>query len=275
MDGVARPRRRPPATILRRRTWDDMAADIAAIVERSVTAPAFDPVTGLLGVRRQRRSCPSTRRSSSWRSTRKQDPELAAYSGARVTLQRCRACGFAQPAALPALPRYLRSDVRPALVRRLDRGRARRRLQGSDLRGHPRGARRTACTARPRAARRRRARRPLPRGSRATPAGTAKGSSSIRRPPPTPRSGPGAPVHQGNIHTFTPARCYDAVTLTDVLEHVPQPAGRAGARRARFSAPGGWLAIKVPNGPASASRRRCAPACGRPTARPSPTIWST
>src|SRR4051812_36082290 len=32
-----------------------------------------------------------------------QDPELAAYSGATVTLQRCRACGFAQPAALPAL----------------------------------------------------------------------------------------------------------------------------------------------------------------------------
>src|SRR5260221_109862 len=26
-----------------------------------------------------------------------QDPELAAYSGARVTLQRCRACGSAQP----------------------------------------------------------------------------------------------------------------------------------------------------------------------------------
>src|SRR4029079_8356216 len=36
----------------------------------------------------------------------RQDPELAAYSGARVTLQRCRGCGFAQPAALPALPNY-------------------------------------------------------------------------------------------------------------------------------------------------------------------------
>jgi hypothetical protein len=35
-----------------------------------------------------------------------QDPALAAYSGAHVTLQRCRGCGFAQPAALPALPRY-------------------------------------------------------------------------------------------------------------------------------------------------------------------------
>ena len=36
----------------------------------------------------------------------RQDPELAAYSGSRVTLQRCRACGFAQPAALPALPNF-------------------------------------------------------------------------------------------------------------------------------------------------------------------------
>ena len=68
--------------------------------------PLFEPSAGVLGLRRHARSSPCTRRSSSCRSTRTQDPELAAYSGARVTLQRCRACGFAQPAALPALPRY-------------------------------------------------------------------------------------------------------------------------------------------------------------------------
>jgi trans-aconitate methyltransferase len=59
----------------------------------------------------------------------------------------------------------------------------------------------------------------------------------------------GAVVHQGNIHSFTPARCYDVVTLTDVLEHVPRPL-EALARVRTFLCPGGWLAVKVPNGPA-------------------------
>ena len=59
----------------------------------------------------------------------------------------------------------------------------------------------------------------------------------------------GAVVHQGNIHTFAPERCYDAVTLTDVLEHMPQPLDVL--RRLRtFLCDGGWLAVKVPNGPA-------------------------
>jgi hypothetical protein len=37
---------------------------------------------------------------------RTQDPELADYSGRRLPIVRCTACGFAQPASLPALPRY-------------------------------------------------------------------------------------------------------------------------------------------------------------------------
>src|SRR5262245_5626086 len=35
-----------------------------------------------------------------------QDPDLASYSGSRLSLRRCERCRFAQPAALPALPRY-------------------------------------------------------------------------------------------------------------------------------------------------------------------------
>ena len=51
----------------------------------------------------------------------------------------------------------------------------------------------------------------------------------------------GAPVHQGNIHTFTPARCYDAVTLTDVLEHVPRPLDVLGApAHVSLSPRAGW-----------------------------------
>ena len=35
-----------------------------------------------------------------------QDPPLAAYSGQAIDIRRCAACGFSQPAALPALARY-------------------------------------------------------------------------------------------------------------------------------------------------------------------------
>jgi hypothetical protein len=35
-----------------------------------------------------------------------QDPELAAYTGASVTIVRCRRCGFAQPQSLPSLDRF-------------------------------------------------------------------------------------------------------------------------------------------------------------------------
>ncbi len=37
---------------------------------------------------------------------REQDPELAAYTGETIWLRRCRACGFAQPERIPALPQY-------------------------------------------------------------------------------------------------------------------------------------------------------------------------
>jgi hypothetical protein len=41
---------------------------------------------------------------------------------------------------------------------------------------------------------------------------------------------------------------YDAVTITDVLEHIPQPLDVL-ARAADLLAPGGWIAVKVPCGP--------------------------
>jgi len=36
----------------------------------------------------------------------RQDPELDAYTGRTGRLARCRRCGFAQPEALPTLPRF-------------------------------------------------------------------------------------------------------------------------------------------------------------------------
>ena len=60
----------------------------------------------------------------------------------------------------------------------------------------------------------------------------------------------GAPVHQVNAHTLAQGgHRFAAVTLTDVLEHIPDP--RSALRRVRDAlAPGGWTAIKVPNAPA-------------------------
>jgi 2-polyprenyl-3-methyl-5-hydroxy-6-metoxy-1,4-benzoquinol methylase len=176
-----------------------------------------------------------------------QDPELAAYSGARVTLQRCRACGFSQPAALPALPNFfdrmydqrwaddwiagehdagykdrIFADILAALGARLTRGRALLDV-GAHAGRFLRLARDAGWDG---------------EGLELNPK-TAAYAAQVS----------GAVVHQGNVHTFTPTRCYDAVTLTDVLEHVPQPLDVL-TRVRTFLCPGGWLAIKVPNGPA-------------------------
>jgi SAM-dependent methyltransferase len=65
----------------------------------------------------------------------------------------------------------------------------------------------------------------------------------------------GASVHQGSVHTFDADGRYDAVTLTDVLEHIPEPR-TVLSRARRFLAPGGWIAIKVPHGPAQRLKER-------------------
>lgn len=182
-----------------------------------------------------------------------QDPELAAYSGARVTLQRCRACGFAQPAALPALPNFfdrmydqrwaedwiagehdagykdrIFADILAALGERVTGGRALLDV-GAHAGRFLRLAREAGWDG---------------EGLELNPKTAAFGAQAS-----------GAVIHQGNVHTFTPQRCYDAVTLTDVLEHVPHPL-EVLARVRQFVCPGGWLAIKVPNGPAQRVKER-------------------
>ncbi len=176
-----------------------------------------------------------------------QDPELAGYSGQRVQLRRCADCGFAQPAALPVLPNYfdrmydqrwsddwveaehtasykdrIFADILGSLRSRLPAG-----LTLLDIGSHAGRFLRLACR----------------RGW------NAEGLELNPKTAAYASHASGAVVHQGNIHTFTPTRCYDAVTLTDVLEHVPQPLAVLTRVRS-LVCPGGWVAVKVPNGDA-------------------------
>jgi SAM-dependent methyltransferase len=185
---------------------------------------------------------------------RSQDPPLAAYSGASVAIVRCRGCGFGQPAALPALPAFfdrlydqrwsdrwiegehharykdaIFADILSALARRLPPERRRLLDVGAHAGRFLAAARRAGWHA---------------EGLELNPKTAAFAAEAT-----------GSPVHRGSVHTFDAGGGYDAVTLTDVLEHIPDP--RAVLRRvARCLAPGGWVAVKVPNAPAQRIKER-------------------
>ena len=184
-----------------------------------------------------------------------QDPELAAYTGERVDIVQCPGCGFAQPAALPALPRYfdrmydqrwsqdwivreheapykdlIFSDVLRALAARTPAARRRLLDVGAHAGRFVAVARRAGWAA---------------EGLELNPSTAAYAAAAS-----------GADVHHGNIDSFeVKGRGFDAVTLTDVLEHVPEP--RRVLRRLReLIVPGGWISIKVPNAPAQRLKER-------------------
>jgi 2-polyprenyl-3-methyl-5-hydroxy-6-metoxy-1,4-benzoquinol methylase len=197
-----------------------------------------------------------------------QDPGIHAYDRTGVWLARCGACGFAQPEALPTLPNYFdrmydqrwsedwverefdaryKDFIFGAILRQLERrvpqraGERRRLLDvgahagrfmhiaagaGWDVEGIELNPRTAACAAR--------------------------------------RTG--RPVHQVNAHTLAGrSDRYAAITLTDVLEHIPEPVTLL-TTLARLLAPGGVIAVKVPNGPAQCVKERALSAVnsGRP-----------
>ncbi len=184
-----------------------------------------------------------------------QDPELAAYTGARLELLRCAACGFAQPAALPALPRFfdrlydqrwsdewIRAEfdagykdaifrgILRALGARLDP--SRRRLL--DIGAH---AGRFIAFARAQG-------------------WAAEGLELNPQTAVYAAARTGAAVRQLNVHEVSlDTAHYDAITLTDVLEHVPDPVAVL-TRTAALLAPGGWVAVKVPSGPGQLRKER-------------------
>jgi SAM-dependent methyltransferase len=176
-----------------------------------------------------------------------QDPGLDEYSGESVELVRCDVCGFSQPEKIPTLPRFFdrmydqrwsdewverefeagyKDFIFRTILRELDRrtpGRPRRLLDvgahagrfmhlaqqaGWEVEGIELNPRTAACAAR--------------------------------------RTG--APVHHVNARALVDAGArFRAITLTDVLEHIPEPITLLETV-GRLLEPGGSVAVKVPSG---------------------------
>jgi 2-polyprenyl-3-methyl-5-hydroxy-6-metoxy-1,4-benzoquinol methylase len=184
-----------------------------------------------------------------------QDPELHEYTGEHVWLVRCASCGFGQPEALPTLPNYfdrmydqqwspawvetefgatykdlifrgildeLAFRVPPDRRRLLDVGaHAGRFMHLAQARGW-----------------------------------TVEGIELNPRTAAYAEARTGAAVHRVNAHTLAlDGHRYDAVVLTDVLEHIPEPR-RLLTSLAELLEPSGVIAVKVPNGSAQLAKER-------------------
>lgn len=177
-----------------------------------------------------------------------QDPELARYTGASVELVRCRRCGFAQPAALPSLPDYFgrmydqrwsdewmeaefhdgtKDLIFHEVVARLSRRVPPARRTLLDLGAHVGRLIQIAARA----------------GWR------AEGVELNPRTSAYAEKATGLPVHRADLRDLVAeGRRYAAVTLIDVLEHIPQPVEALRGVKGVLE-PGGWIAVKVPHGP--------------------------
>ncbi|HZT76358.1 MAG TPA: class I SAM-dependent methyltransferase [Vicinamibacterales bacterium] len=184
-----------------------------------------------------------------------QDHDLAEYSGATLRLVRCAACGFGQPEALPALPRYFdrmydqrwdeawianefhtgyKDLIFRSILRELERrvGRSGRRLL--DVGAHAGRFLRFAVDA----------------------GWNAEGVELNPKTAAYAAAHSGARVHQINAASLAAdGRRYDAIVLTDVLEHIPAPLDILSTLTSMLDV-NGVLAIKVPSGSAQAMKER-------------------
>lgn len=176
-----------------------------------------------------------------------QDPELADYTGGTFWLNRCNACGFAQPDVLPTLPNYFdrmydqrwsddwveqefESQCKDMIFETALNDLSERLNQNE--------------------------RRLLDVGAhvgRLIHLAHAKGweAEGIELNPKTSAYAARRTklkVHRANAHKLaSQGNRYTAVTMLDVLEHIPDPV-RLLENLRELLEPGGWVAIKVPFG---------------------------
>jgi SAM-dependent methyltransferase len=185
---------------------------------------------------------------------REQHPDLAAYTGETVWFRRCRSCGFTQPERLPSLPGFFdrlydqlwspewvqqefESSYKDLIFETILGGLATRSGRGRrllDIGAHAGRFMHLAYVAGWK-----------PEGIELNPRTAA--FAALRT---------GLPVHSINIEQLPLAvQSYGAITLIDVLEHVPHPLTLL-VRAVDALEPGGWLVIKVPSGPAQRRKER-------------------
>jgi SAM-dependent methyltransferase len=180
---------------------------------------------------------------------RHEDPELADYSGHMVNLSRCAACRFMQPDRLPALPRFFErmynQQWADEWIAREFESTAKDRIFDCVLRGlagRVPAQRRALLDVGTHAGR---------FLSLASARGwTAEGIEVNQRTAAHAARATSCCVHRHRAEEIDRlGRRYDAVTLTDVLEHLPRPVEFLMRVRSVLNQ-GGWLAVKVPCGPA-------------------------
>ncbi|HMD36213.1 MAG TPA: methyltransferase domain-containing protein [Vicinamibacterales bacterium] len=185
-----------------------------------------------------------------------EDADLFAYGGLDVWIARCADCGFGQPERLPSLPRFFdrmyaqrwseewiageydatyKDLIFATILKELDRrlgARVPRTLL--DIGAH--------------------AGRFLSLAQRT--GWTVEGIELNPRTAEYAGRRTGASVSHMNVRALqTTGRRYGAVTLTDVLEHIPQPVNLLATVSSLVEA-GGCVAVKVPSGPAQAFKER-------------------
>jgi SAM-dependent methyltransferase len=185
---------------------------------------------------------------------RDQHPQLAEYTGETVWFHTCSRCSFTQPERVPALPGFFdllydqlwspewvrqefESDYKDFIFRTILDGLSRRTSTGRRLLDIGAHAGRFMYFAKNAGWQ--------PEGIELNPR-TAKYAATRT----------GLPVHPVNVDRLPLSdRSYGAITLIDVLEHVPDPLALL-SRVDDALEDGGWVAVKVPSGPAQRLKER-------------------
>lgn len=177
-----------------------------------------------------------------------QDPELSSYTGSKFWLVRCSGCDFIQPEALPTLPNYF--------DRMYDQQWPQEWLEREFVCGYKDFIFKQVLS--------KMAER-LPVDNRhLLDIGCHVGrlihlaqqegwqAEGVELNPKTSTYAAlktKLPVHRMNARELiAEGKSYDAITMMDVLEHIPEPLDMLASLRELLK-PGGWLAVKVPCGP--------------------------